>query len=88
MGNATEAVLPELLAERRRQAARWGQTDHAPSTRLMVLAQEVGAANQALLEHLFPGDDRQPRVRGLRGLDDYRREPLQAAGAADLSSSA
>ncbi|CAM3649828.1 hypothetical protein [Deinococcus frigens] len=82
MGEATAGVLGEVLAERQRQDARWGQQDHDPSTWLMVLAEEVGEANQAVFETLFPSYDKRAAERGPRSLAEYHLELLQVAAVA------
>lgn len=82
MGGVTGSVLAEILAERRRQDAKWGQQDHNPSTWLMVLAEEVGEANQAVFETLFPSFDRRTARRGPRSLAEYRQELIQVAAVA------
>lgn len=82
MGEATAAVLADVGAERQRQDARWGQQDHAPEVWLMVLAEEVGEANQAAFEHLFPRFDKHAAQRGPRSPADYRRELVQVAAVA------
>lgn len=82
MGEETQGVLGEVLAERQRQDAKWGAQNHAPEVWLMVLAEEVGEANQAAFEHLFPAFDKQASVRGPRSLADYRQELIQVAAVA------
>ena len=82
MAENTGAVLAEILAERQRQDAKWGQQDHDPSTWLMVLAEEVGEANQAVFETLFPRFDKRAAQRGPRTLAEYRQELIQVAAVA------
>ncbi|OLV19409.1 hypothetical protein [Deinococcus marmoris] len=82
MTGATAGVLAEILAERQRQNAKWGQQDHDPSTWLMVLAEEVGEANQAVFETLFPTYDKRAAQRGPRTLAEYRQELIQVAAVA------
>lgn len=82
MDGSTGAVLAEVRAERQRQDARWGQQDHAPEVWLMVLAEEVGEANQAAFETLFPRFDKRASGRGPRRLADYRQELVQVAAVA------
>ncbi|QFP78422.1 hypothetical protein DAAJ005_14735 [Deinococcus sp. AJ005] len=82
MTGATADVLAEILAERQRQDAKWGQQDHDPSTWLMVLAEEVGEANQAVFETLFPIYDKRAAQRGPRTLAEYRQELIQVAAVA------
>ncbi|CAM4156265.1 hypothetical protein [Deinococcus marmoris] len=82
MAEKTGAVLGEVLAERQRQDAKWGQQDHDPSTWLMVLAEEVGEANQAVFETLFPTYDKRAAQHGPRTLAEYRQELIQVAAVA------
>ncbi|CAM3669676.1 hypothetical protein DESA109040_19265 [Deinococcus saxicola] len=82
MPRSTGNVLAEILAERQRQDAKWGGQDHDPSTWLMVLAEEVGEANQAVLEMLFPTYDKRAAERGPRTLAEYRQELIQVAAVA------
>ncbi len=82
MGEATGSVLAEILGERQRQDAKWGQQNHAPEIWLMVLAEEVGEANQAAFETLFPRFDKRAAERGPRHLAEYRQELVQVAAVA------
>ena len=82
MGEATGSVLAEVLGERQRQDAKWGQQTHAPEVWLMVLAEEVGEANQAVFEALFPRFDKRAAERGPRNLSEYRQELVQVAAVA------
>lgn len=50
---ATKQVLQEVLKERERQEAKWGQQNHSPADYLMILGEEVGEANKAALEVRF-----------------------------------
>lgn len=78
----TANVLDEVLVERQRQDGKWGQQDHAPAVWLMVLAEEVGEANQAAFEALFPRFDKRAAERGPRSLAEYRQELIQVAAVA------
>ncbi len=78
----TGAVLAEILAERQRQDTKWGAQNHAPEVWLMVLAEEVGEANQAVFETLFPTYDKRAAQRGPRTLAEYRQELIQVAAVA------
>ena len=78
----TAGVLAEVAQERERQHAKWGEQNHDPAVWLMVLAEEVGEANQAAFEKLFPAFDKQAPERGPRTWADYREELIQVAAVA------
>ena len=78
----TAGVLAEVAQERERQHAKWGEQNHDPAVWLMVLAEEVGEANQAAFEKLFPAFDKQASARGPRSWADYREELIQVAAVA------
>lgn len=82
MSEGTNRVLYEIAHERQQQDAKWGVQNHDPATWLMVLAEEVGEANQAVFEHLHPTFDKLAASRGRRSLDDYRAELIQVAAVA------
>jgi NTP pyrophosphatase (non-canonical NTP hydrolase) len=42
--------LPAVLAERKRQDAKWGVQNHRPELWLVILMEEVGEASEATLE--------------------------------------
>ncbi len=67
-----EVILDEVRRERDRQKRRWGQQDHNVHTWLMILGEEVGEANKAVLENRFLNAP----------LDDYREELIQVAAVA------
>ena len=46
----TGSGLPSVLAERKRQDAKWGEQNHPPGTWLVILMEEVGEASEATLE--------------------------------------
>lgn len=73
MTAATPAVLQEVLRERERQQAKWGEQNLAPAIWLMIIGEEVGEANNAALEH-FLGN--------AQDLDHYREELVQVAAVA------
>ena len=81
----TAAVLAEVAQERERQHAKWGEQNHDPAVWLMVLAEEVGEANQAAFEKLFPAFDKQAAARGPRTWADYRVELILVAAVAVLA---
>lgn len=47
-------VIGEVLEERNRQEAKWGEQNHHPALWLAILGEEVGEANKAVLEAHFP----------------------------------
>lgn len=73
MTKATIGVLDEVYRERERQEAKWGEQNLDPATWLMVLGEEVGEVNNAVLETIFGN---QPN------LDHYRAELIQVAAVA------
>lgn len=60
--HATSHALNDVLAERARQDAKWGEQNHDPFTYLAVLTEEVGELAQAALHARFGG----PAADGLR----------------------
>lgn len=73
MTAGTAPVLAEVLQERERQQAKWGQQDHDPAVWLMILGEEVGEVNNAALEHL---------MGNVPNLSAYREELIQVAAVA------
>lgn len=55
-------ALEDVVAERARQDAKWGEQNHDPFTYLTVLTEEVGELSQAALHARFGG----PAADGLR----------------------
>lgn len=51
----TTSALIDVMAERNRQEAKWGEQNHHPFTYLAILGEEVGEANQAALQSVFSG---------------------------------
>jgi len=60
-------VYGEVVNERERQEAKWGQQDHHPACWLVILTEETGEACKAVLE---------------RDLLQYRAELVQVAAVA------
>lgn len=75
-------VLAEIGRERERQIEKWGVQTLDPPVWLMVLGEEVGEANQAALEHLFPVLDKGAAQYGPKTLEAYRTELVQVAAVA------
>lgn len=61
VGVVTTAI-EDVMAERARQDAKWGEQNHDPFTYLAVLTEEVGELAQAALHARFGG----PAAEGLR----------------------
>lgn len=55
MGHSTTKALEDVLSERARQDAKWGEQNHDPFTYLAVLTEEVGELAQAALHARFGG---------------------------------
>jgi len=55
-------ALQDVLSERARQDAKWGEQNHDPITYLAILTEEVGELSQAVLHVRFGG----PKADGLR----------------------
>ncbi len=51
--NPRLAVVREVLKERLRQDAKWGEQNHEDSIWLAVLTEEVGEAGKAILQDTF-----------------------------------
>lgn len=71
-------VLDEVIAERARQDGKWGVQRHNPFIWMSILGEEVGEANEALLESHFAGNV------GYNGgsMEEYRKELIQVAAVA------
>ena len=54
----TDCVLDDVKAERRRQDEKWGVQNHAGPVWALIMGEEIGEYNEALLEILF--NDEQP----------------------------
>jgi NTP pyrophosphatase (non-canonical NTP hydrolase) len=59
---AAEKALADILAERDRQDAKWGEQNHDPFTYLAILSEEIGEFAQAAL-HLRFGGEAQSKFR-------------------------
>lgn len=65
-------ALRDVIAERKRQDAKWGEQNHDPFLYLTILMEEVGEASQAALEARF----------GKGSLEHLREEAVQTAAVA------
>jgi hypothetical protein len=54
---ATEAAMQEVLGERARQNAKWGEQNHDPGTWALILLEEIGEWAKAELETRFGGPE-------------------------------
>lgn len=57
---------PSVVAERRRQLARWGAQHHGPEWWLAILTEEVGEFSEAILELRWSDGDPAERVAHMR----------------------
>ncbi len=51
--NPQEQVIADVVAERNRQDAKWGVTDHSPFAWCAILTEEVGEFAQGCLHKTF-----------------------------------
>ncbi len=72
MSDEESMALSNVLAERRTQDEKWGEQNHDPYVWLAILGEEVGEANEAVLEARFCG----------REMIRYRDEMVQVAAVA------
>lgn len=72
MSTFTVQVTCEVLDERQKQDAKWGEQNHSPAEWLAVLTEEVGEVAQEVLRNRFGGRD----------LSAYRAELIQVAAVA------
>ncbi len=69
--------LQEIILERKRQDAKWGEQNHSPHVWLTILTEEVGEFAQATLAANFGTARLQPTA-----LEDMRREVIHIAAVA------
>ena len=62
----------DVLAERERQEAKWGEQNHDPEIYLAILLEEVGEASECALHRRFGGPE----------AANYREELVQVAAVA------
>lgn len=67
-----ERVVRAVKKERLRQDQNWGQQNHTPETWCLILGEEVGEVQKAVLEHRF----------GDKPWSEYREELVQVAAVA------
>lgn len=71
--STTMPTLNEVLKERERQDAKWGEQNHGPLLWLAILGEEFGEVSKAALEAVVMGD---PTFK------NYREELIQLAAVA------
>lgn len=71
-------ALSDVLDERKRQDARFGEQNHDPFLYLTILMEEVGETAKAALEARFPGMGKNPEML----LAHLREEAVQTAAVA------
>lgn len=78
-------VSKEVECERQRQEKKWGVQNHCPKVWLMILAEEVGEANKAVLESAQYENGRMISINKEKltfGKGCYREELVQIAAVA------
>jgi NTP pyrophosphatase (non-canonical NTP hydrolase) len=65
-------IYKQVIAERLRQDAKWGEQNHHPFLWLAILGEEVGEVNKAALQATFGG----------QWWKDYRKELIETAAVA------
>jgi NTP pyrophosphatase (non-canonical NTP hydrolase) len=66
-------ILQDIVNERKRQDAKWGEQNHDPFAWLTILGEEYGEACKAALEAHFDGYE----ITG--DYSDYRKELIETA---------
>lgn len=72
-------AIASVVAERRRQDAKWGEQNHIPALWMPILGEEYGELCQAVLETHF---DNGPELRAKGGYENMRAEAVQVAAVA------
>jgi len=75
-------VLAEVDTERINQNFKWGIQNHCPKVWLMILGEEVGEANKAILESSKYKDGKLVMNKDLQDFSEYRKELIQIAAVA------
>ena len=71
--------IGDVLSERARQEAKWGEQNHDPFVYGAILGEEVGEFMQAALKARFESDDARISIGYMQ---DMRAEAVQAAAVA------
>jgi NTP pyrophosphatase (non-canonical NTP hydrolase) len=79
-------ALTDVIKERSRQDAKWGEQNHSPEMWLTILMEEVGEAAQSILESKFGGSTdgqcgSQSEYRRSQS-ENYREECIQVSAVA------
>lgn len=80
-----EKIINEIKEERERQDSKWGKQNHCPKTWLMILGEEVGEANKAVLESATYANGKLVSIDAtklIEGKGCYREELVQIAAVA------
>lgn len=83
--NLLQKILEEIREERNKQDQKWGKQLHCPKGWLMILGEEVGEANKAVLEACNFESGKlvsinREKLQGFKGA--YREELVQIAAVA------
>lgn len=74
-------ILAEIVDERKRQDARWGQQNHTPIEWCAILGEEVGEVNRhALQAHFDSARQGDEYIEAQRA--QYRKELIEVAAVA------
>lgn len=76
---STELILPEIVAERKRQFQKWGNQNRTYAEWLAILAEEFGEVSESVVELTFCGENAQHIEKWL---PKYRKELIQTAAVA------
>lgn len=68
-------IFDQIIAERKRQFAKWGAQSHKPIEWVAILTEEVGETSKEALDHHFKNDDG-------GSLERYRNELIQTTAVA------
>ncbi len=77
LSDKSVAVMLDVLDERARQDAKWGEQNHAPEVWLAILGEEYGELSTAILRERFGTGDYEHRA-----VEDIRSEAIQVAAVA------
>ncbi|MFR9710764.1 MazG-like family protein [Paenibacillus sp. MB22_1] len=73
------SAIQDVLTERARQDAKWGQQDHEPMAWMGILGEEFGELCEAVNETYFNNG---PEARAKGGYENMRTEAVQVAAVA------
>ena len=74
-------ILGEVVTERNKQDARWGEQNHKPIEWCAILGEEVGEVNKAALQAHFDSANQGDEYTTAQ-LEEYRAELVQVAAVA------